>query len=137
MKKLLTLCAVFAALCMLNLHGADELLFNLKPVSPIMLQNGKFNLSYSRSFVNDKDKVCNELGLAKNRFYQHKKHTHIAGYNADFGFLLSVPHMLDKVTVGVDITNFSDGKERILVQTSHAYHIHQTNVLHFWLDAEN
>lgn len=30
-----------------------------------------------------------------------------------------------------------DGKERILVQTSHAYHIHQTNVLHFWLDAEN
>lgn len=29
-----------------------------------------------------------------------------------------------------------DGKERILVQTSHAYRIHQTNVLHFWLDAE-
>ncbi len=114
MKKLLTLCAVFAALCMLNLHGADELMFNLKPVSPIMLQNGKFNLAYSRSFVNDKDKVCNELGLAKNRFYQHKKHPHIAGYNADFGFLLSVPHTLEKVTVGVDITNFSDGKERTL-----------------------
>jgi len=30
-----------------------------------------------------------------------------------------------------------DGKERILVQVSHAYYINQTNVLHFWLDAEN
>lgn len=28
------------------------------------------------------------------------------------------------------------GRERILYQTSHAYHLNQTNILHFWLDAE-
>jgi len=28
------------------------------------------------------------------------------------------------------------GRERILYQTSHAYRLNQTNILHFWLDAE-
>ena len=29
------------------------------------------------------------------------------------------------------------GVERVLYQTSHAYHLHQTNILHFWLDGES
>ena len=92
---------------------ADELMLNLRPVGKIIAQNGKYNVAYSRNFIKDKDRVCSELSLAKNRFYKHKKYGHIAGYNSNYNFMLSVPGSLDKVTVKTDFINFSDGKERV------------------------
>ena len=111
MKKLFTILA--AALSVFTLQ-ADELMLNLKPIGKILADNGKFNAKYSRSFVNDKDKVISELSLNKGRFYTHKKHKHISGYNADYSFMLTVPGNLNKVAVETDITNYSDGRERIL-----------------------
>ena len=111
MKKLFTILAVVLSALALQ---ADELMLNLKPVSKIIAVNGRYNLQYSRSFISDKDKVISELSLNKGRFYTHKKHKHISGYNADYSFMLTVPGNLNKVAVETDITNFSDGRERIL-----------------------
>lgn len=112
MKTIFNFVILFFAVSLFSVH-AEDLMINLKSVEKLVVKDGSFSGKYYRDFIKDKDK-CSELSLNKNDLKQHKKYSHIAGYNGNYSLMLSVPGLLDTVTFETQITNFADSKERVL-----------------------